>query len=117
MKSEKLQIEVELLKLYKPIATSAGGTVDKIAEKLKLISDHAKNSDVDVWSSYREKVYDLLKFTHKIHTNYENYKLSLIKELQQTEDKLMIEDGKHVKYDEKANVLFVVDANGNKELL
>ncbi len=117
MENKQLQVEIEILRLFKPIAQSAGSSVDKIAEQLKIIHGNAEETNSDLWKIYNDKVYQHLKYISEIQRNYEEYKSVLIAQLLEDKSDLTLKDNKRVELDKNANVLFVLDANNNKELL
>lgn len=117
MLTNKINIELQILSLYKPVADAAQESVDKIAEQLKEINSETYKSSDQQWKTFRDKIYDHLNYISEIKTNYEDYKRQFISEIIESENKTSLIENMQIELEQKANVIFVRSKSGQKKLL
>jgi len=115
MNDRKLDVDIELLQLYQPIAESARLSIEQIAEKLAAIS--LLNEKEELSSKYKDEIYKHLKSMHVLHSGYEEFKGRVITYIK-SKNTTKVALGSHmVRIDEPANVIFLDHSDGEKIIL
>ncbi len=115
MNDRKLDIDIDLLQQYRPIAEAASHSVKQIAKKLSEID--LLRSKAELSKNYQDEINQHLIYMQGIHGQYEAYKkrvITYVKSKNTTEIEL---GSQRLRIDERANVLFLDHTDGQKILL
>ena len=78
MDLKKINFEVELLRIIKPIANKANSALEEIARKLHEIHEISNSTSNDKWKQFQKETYEDLQRIEKISNDFEEKKRKLI---------------------------------------
>ena len=115
MDDRTIDIDIELLRLYQPIAESAHLSIEQIAKKLAEINLLNEKEELSI--EYKEEVYELLISMHAIHSRYEEFKGRVIAYIKSKNNTKVELGANTLRIDERANVIIINQSDGEQIVL
>ena len=117
MENRMLNIEVELIKLFRDTSESARVSIDPIAAELRKVSAIAKSNELPQWIGFQKSLSSQLKYMEKIYLDYQEMKTAFILKYQNSDSKLFLDNGVKLELDKRANCLILYEMDQKIDVL